>query len=39
MDPTEVLMIVTMGLGLSFAATLYPAWKAARLNPVEALRQ
>jgi len=39
MDIREVFMIVGMSLGLSFAATLYPAWKAARLNPVEALRQ
>ncbi len=39
MDLREVFMVVSMSLFLSFAATLYPAWKAARLNPVEALRQ
>lgn len=39
LDLREVLMIVFMSLFLSFAATLYPSWKAARLNPVEALRQ
>lgn len=38
MDSWETLMIVLMALGLSFAATLYPSWRAARLDPVEALR-
>ena len=38
MDPRETTAIVLMALGLSFLATLYPAWRAARLDPVEALR-
>jgi lipoprotein-releasing system permease protein len=37
-DWTEVLVIVIMAIIISFLATLYPSWKAARLNPVEALR-
>ena len=37
-DPTEVLTVVAMGIGLSILATAYPSWRAARLDPVEALR-
>ncbi len=34
----EMVNIIVMALGLSFLSTLYPAWRAARLEPVEALR-
>ena len=34
----DVALTTGIALGLSFLATLYPAWRAARMNPVEALR-
>ncbi|WEK48790.1 MAG: ABC transporter permease [Candidatus Kaistia colombiensis] len=37
-NPGETRSIVIMALVLSYLATLYPAWRAARLDPVEALR-
>jgi lipoprotein-releasing system permease protein len=37
-DPYEVIAVIVMALSLSFLATLYPSWRAARLDPVEALR-
>jgi lipoprotein-releasing system permease protein len=37
-DYQEVVSVVGMAIGLSLAATLYPSWRAARLDPVEALR-
>ena len=38
MDTGETSAVVIMALVLSFLATLYPSWRAARLDPVEALR-
>jgi lipoprotein-releasing system permease protein len=37
-DHGEVIVVVGMALVLSFLATLYPSWRAARLDPVEGLR-
>lgn len=37
-SPGETAAVVIMALTLSFLATLYPSWRAARLDPIEALR-
>lgn len=35
---SDVVAITLMSLGLSLLATLYPSWRASRVNPAEALR-
>ena len=37
-DSEEVLLVVVITLVLSFLATLYPAYRASKFNPAEALR-
>lgn len=37
-NPGEVTAVVVLSLALSFLATLYPSWRAAQYDPVEALR-
>jgi lipoprotein-releasing system permease protein len=37
-DWAEVVQVVVMALSLSILATIYPSWRAAKLDPVEALR-
>ncbi len=38
MNNNETLAVVAIALTLSILATFYPSWKAARIDPVEALR-
>ena len=38
LQANDVIWIAAMALGLSFLATIYPSWRAGRVNPAEALR-
>lgn len=38
LDPVDIGLIVIASIGVSFAATIYPARQAARLEPVDAIR-
>ena len=37
-DMREVVMVIAMALGLTLLASIYPAWRAARIAPAEVLR-
>jgi lipoprotein-releasing system permease protein len=37
-QPSEVIQVVSMALVITFLATLYPSWRAARTEPGQALR-
>jgi lipoprotein-releasing system permease protein len=37
-EAADVTVITVVTLLMSFLATLYPSWRAARVNPAEALR-
>jgi lipoprotein-releasing system permease protein len=39
MNPTEVVLVAVAALVIGILATIYPAWSAARLRPVEGLRE
>jgi lipoprotein-releasing system permease protein len=38
MNASETISVIIMALSLSFMATIFPAWRASRLDPVQALR-
>ncbi|MBN1825913.1 MAG: ABC transporter permease [Candidatus Eisenbacteria bacterium] len=38
MDPADFVRVAAAAMAICFAATLYPAWKASRLDPLQAIR-
>ncbi|WP_320201935.1 lipoprotein-releasing ABC transporter permease subunit [Agrobacterium sp. rho-13.3] len=38
MEVSETITVIIMALTLSFLATIFPAWRASKLDPVQALR-
>jgi lipoprotein-releasing system permease protein len=36
--PMDGLLVALVAIGVSFIATIYPSWSAARILPAEALR-
>jgi lipoprotein-releasing system permease protein len=37
-NTSDVLAVVAVAMTISLLATIYPAWRAARMDPAEALR-
>ncbi len=38
MQPLDFIWVTLAAIGITFLATLYPSWRASRLQPVEAIR-
>jgi lipoprotein-releasing system permease protein len=38
LEPLDMVLVSVAAIGISFLATLYPSWQAAKLEPAEGLR-